>query len=242
MPFSPNHARLIRKLESITDLTETDRQALAALPMTIKSLEAHQEIVREKDRPDWCTLLLDGFMHRHRMLPNGSRQIMSFHFPGDIVDLQSLYLGVMDHSVGTLAASRVAYIPQAALRALARERPAVDRALWRAALIEAAIFREWIVNIGRRSSYRRIAHLLCELYALMRSVGLAEGNSFTLPLTQLEIADATGITSVHVNRVFKELRAAGLVASEGRILRVTDCAALQKAASFDPAYLHLVAA
>ena len=236
--FSPHH-HLIRKLESVSKLSEAEREALSGLPLTVQSVSEDQEIFRDHDAPGRCCLLIDGFMHRYRLLENGGRQILSFHLPGDIVDLQTLLLGTMDHSIGTLVRSRVAFIPNTALLGLMKEHPGIAQALWRDSLVDAAVFREWIVNVGRRHSQARIAHLFCEIYVRMQTLGLAQPDGFMLLLTQAEIADATGITAVHVNRTLQEMRTRGLVASEGRYLRIPNLTRLKEAAGFDPVYLHL---
>jgi CRP-like cAMP-binding protein len=233
------HSPLIRKLESIVDLSEEERQAVLGLPLTIKTVGADQDLVRDGERPSECCVLIEGFACRYKLLPDGKRQIMSFHIPGDIPDLQSLHLKVMDHSLGTLVPSKVGFVPHNDVRALVRRCPRVGDALWRDTLIDAAVFREWMIGIGRRSAYTRIAHVLCELLVRMRSVGLADGNDMELAVTQAELGDALGLSTVHVNRVLQELRGDGLIVLRGRFLSVQDWPGLKKAGEFDVAYLHL---
>jgi CRP-like cAMP-binding protein len=232
------HARLIRKLDSIADLSDEERRAIFALPMTVRKFAADQDVVREGDRPSECCLVVEGFAGSYKHSQDGSRQFMAFYVPGDMPDLQSLYLDVMDHSITTLVPSKLAFIPHAALHEVTRRYSGLAAALWRDTLIDAAIFREWIVNVGRRPAYARLAHLLCELIAKLRAVGLMAG-SFELPLTQEELGDAMGLSTVHVNRTLQELRANGLIRSEGRTLIVEDWEALKEAGEFDPTYLHL---
>ncbi|UDL94364.1 MULTISPECIES: Crp/Fnr family transcriptional regulator [Lichenihabitans] len=236
--LSPEHTRLIVKLDSNSELTGAEKRAIGALRLTIRTYGADQDVVRDGDRVDRCCLLLDGFMHRYKTVQNGARQIMSFHIPGDMPDLQSLYLGRMDHAVGTLVPSRVAFVSHAAVQELAREFPGIGAALWRDTLIDSAVFREWIVNVGRRSAIQRISHLLCELYLRFKVVGLAGNASFSLPLTQAEIGDATGLSTVHVNRTLQELRADGLIASQGKIVQILNWTGLQHISGFDQTYLH----
>ena len=193
---SENHLKLIRKLESISDLSDADRSALADLPLHPKQFGANREVVGEGERPSHCCLLLDGFMHRYKTLPDGGRQVLSYHLPGDIPDLLSVHLETMDHSLGTVTATEVAFIPHSAIRSVVRDFPGIASAFWRDTLIDAAVFREWIVNVGARAARARIAHLLSELFARLGALGLAEEDGFLLPLTQVEIADATG----HVGR------------------------------------------
>ena len=233
------HNRLIRKLDSIADLSDEDRRAIFGLPMTVRKFAADQDIVREGDRPSECCLVVEGFAGSYKHSHEGKRQFMAFYIPGDIPDLQSLHLNVMDHNISTLVPSKLAFIPHAALHEATRRYPGLAAALWRDTLIDAAIFREWIINVGRRPAYARMAHLLCELVAKLRAVGLMVDWSFALPVTQSELGDATGLSTVHVNRTLQELRGNGLIRSQGKTLMIEDWDGLQQAGEFDPTYLHL---
>jgi CRP-like cAMP-binding protein len=235
----PERARLIRKLESIAILGDEDRQAIFALPMTIRSIDADRDIVREGDRPTECCLIVEGFACRYKLTEEGRRQIFSFHIPGDIPDLQSLFLKVMDHGLATVMPSRIALIPHEAILDLTTRRPTIAAVLWRDTLIDAAVFREWMMGIGRRSAYARIAHVLCELLVRYRAVELTTDHVFELPVTQSELGDALGLSTVHVNRSLQELRADGLIESKGRTFIVRDWDGLKRAGEFDPTYLHL---
>ena len=230
----------IRKLEATNVLTDLERVALGDLPMHVREFMGAQDIVREGDRPSQCCLLLDGFAHRYKMVGHGQRQILSFHVPGDTPDLLSLHLPVMDHNLATLASSRVAFIPHESIRRLIQDHPRLGVALWRDTLIDGAVFREWLVGMGRRNSHARIAHLFCEIVTRMEVVGLAAGKSVQIPITQAAIADAIGISSVHVNRVAQEMRSQGLITWRGRSLTINDWDRLTRVAEFDPAYLHLM--
>jgi CRP-like cAMP-binding protein len=185
---------LIRKLESIFAVSDNERQALLDLPMQVLCLKADQDIVREGDRPSRSCLVLEGFICTYKMTGDGKRQIQAFQMPGDIPDLQSLHLKVLDCSLGTITPCRVGFIPHEALRDLCARHPRIASALWRETLISAAIFREWMTGIGRREAYSRIAHLLCEWMVRLRAVGLAKDHSGDLPMTQHEFADALGLT------------------------------------------------
>ncbi len=236
---SPEHARLIRKLDSTSELSAEDHAAINTLPIRVKPVTEKRDIVREGVRPTECCLLLEGIACRYEMLSNGRRQIMSFHFPGDIPDLHSLNLPVMDHSLLSVTPTRVAFMSHDAVKAMMRARPVVADALGRYAMIDAAIYREWICNIGRRSALERVAHLICECFVRMRAVGLAVQDSFELPLTQTEIGDATGLSNVHVNRTMKELRVLGLVRTNAKVHGILNWDALQEMGEFDPTYLQL---
>lgn len=232
-------ARLITKLETIADLTSEEKDALRGLPYRTRTFDENTDLVRQGDKPPECCLLLEGFVCRYKLLGEGRRQIVSFHIAGDIPDLQSLLLKTMDHSLGSLTPVRVAFIPHAALNELTRAFPGITTAFWRDTLIDAAVFREWLAGVGRRSAHTRIAHLICEIYMRMKAVGLADGPAFELPITQAEFADALGLSPVHVNRVLQDLRKDGLIASRGRFLSIEDWDGLRRGGEFDPDYLHL---
>jgi CRP-like cAMP-binding protein len=234
----PHHV-LIRKLHSISPLAEEDERRILELPLSVKEVGPDQDIVREGDRPSESCLLIEGFTCRYKLTEEGKRQIFSFHTPGDIPDLQSLHLKVMDHSVKTLTPCRVAFVPHESIMELGRRCPRVADVLWRDTLVDAAIFREWMLGIGRRSAYTRIAHLLCEVFMRLAAVGLTNGTECDFPITQTEIADALGLSTVHVNRSIQELRAAGLIDLRRSALTILDWDGLTKAGEFDPMYLHI---
>lgn len=230
---------LIRKLESIARFSDDERQAIERLPMTGRLLKAGQDIVREKDCPSQCCLIIEGWACRYQMLSEGKRQIFSFHIPGDIPDLQSLHLRIMDHNVCTLTQATVAFIPHDALRDLTASFPNIAAILWRDTLVDGAIFREWMTCMGRRSASQAIAHLFCELYVKLAAVGLARDHAYRLPLTQSELGDALGQSNVHVNRTLRDMRESGLISLQGRTLEICKWQELAKLCDFDPTYLHL---
>jgi CRP-like cAMP-binding protein len=230
---------LIRKLESVYVLADNERDALQNLPMQITDIRAGQDIVREGDRPSRSFVVLEGFACSFKMTSKGRRQIMAFYILGDIPDLQSLLLRTLDHSLGTITPCRVGFMQHETLRALCQQFPRIGEAFWRNTLIDASVFREWVANIGRRDAYNRIAHLICELVVRMRAVGLTEGDTVELPITQREIGDAMGLSNVHVNRVLTDLRKEGLIEIDRRRIRVPDWEKLKVVGDFDPTYLHL---
>jgi CRP-like cAMP-binding protein len=230
---------LIRKLESIAPVQEDEKQALGDLPLTLRQLNRDQDIVRERDRPSQCCIVLDGFAYRYKILPSGNRQIFAFHIPGDIPDVQSLHLRIMDHDIGTVTPTKVAFIPHEIMRAFLRAHPRISDAFWRDTLIEAAMFREWMAGIGRRDAYARLAHFFCELFIRLRAVGLADGNGYGMPITQTALADALGLSTVHVNRSLQQLRRNGLITTRNGRTQINDWDGLQAAGEFDPTYLHL---
>jgi CRP-like cAMP-binding protein len=230
--------RLLQKLKLGTALDADDAEAIKRLPVIVKELAPHTAIVREGERPHQCCLLVEGFLCRSKTTDAGKRQILSVHIPGEVPDLQSLYLHVLDHDLTTQSRSVVAFIPHEPLRALTRERPSVGGALWRETLIDAALFREWIVNVGRRTAVVRLAHLLAEIGTRLQAMGLASEDRFELPMTQLDIADALGLTPVHVNRVVGQLRRAGLLELRKQSVFLPDLPRLRERGEFDDLYLH----
>ncbi len=231
---------LIRKLETQgLRLSEEELAALLGLPMQIESIRADQDIVREGDRPTRSCLILEGYAATYKMTPSGKRQIVAFHIAGDIPDLQSAQLEVLDTSLGTLTPAKLAFIRHEAINEVCERHFRVARALWRQTLIDAAIFREWVVNVGRREALNALAHVMCEFVVRMRSMGLTEGHECELPITQAELGDAMGISTVHVNRTLQELRASGLIRLTGARLTVLDWDRLRAVGEFDPTYLHL---
>jgi CRP-like cAMP-binding protein len=238
-PFRPDFNPMIRKLESVFTLTDDERHALQQLPMQMVAIRADQDIVREGDRPSRSCLLLSGFACTYKMTKDGKRQIVSFNLPGDVPDLQSLHLKVLDNSIGTISPCSVGFITHEALQDICTRYPRLAAAFWRETLIDAAIFREWVLNVGRREAYTRMAHVLCELLTRLRAVGLADDNACDLPITQGEFADAIGVTPVHVNRVLQQMRTEGLIELKGVRLNIPDWERLKQAGEFDPTYLHL---
>jgi CRP-like cAMP-binding protein len=237
--FHPDDNPLIRKLESVFTLTDDERQALETLPMQVALIKDDQDIVREGDRPTRSCLILSGFACTYKITAGGKRQIVAFTMAGDIPDLQSLHLKVLDISIGTISTCRVGFITHEALREICLRYPRLAAAFWRETLIDAAIFREWVANVGRRDAYQRMAHVLCELLVRLRAVGLAEDHACDLPITQGEFADALGVTNVHVNRVLQQMRADGLIETKGTQVKIPDWDKLKEVGEFDPTYLHL---
>jgi CRP-like cAMP-binding protein len=235
MPSTP----LVRMLESILDLSEDESDVLRTVNGTIKSVGPRQDLVREGDRPSECCLVLEGFAYRYKQTEDGKRQIFSFHIPGDMPDLQSLHLDVMDHSLSSLSACKVMFVPHETVRDLVRRCPRIGDAFWRETLIDGAVFREWILNVGRREAYERMAHLLCELYVRLKAVGLTNGDTYEFPLTQAEFGDALGLSTVHVNRTLQDLRGDGLITLRNGSVTVLNWDRLRQAGEFDPTYLHL---
>jgi CRP-like cAMP-binding protein len=234
----PTFQKMVQRLERRSPLTQADREALVGLPHNVKKLPAAAHIVRDGDAPDYCTLLLSGFAYRYKLTGEGGRQIISLHCAGEFLDLQNGFLGVADHSVQMLTEGELAFIPPAIIEETILTRPAIGRALWIDSLIDASIFREWVVNVGRRDSRARVAHLLCEFSLRLEAAGLAQNHRYELPMTQEQLADAVGLTSVHVNRVLKQLGEEGLIQRDRRSIFITDWKRMREAGDFNERYLH----
>ncbi|MEA3003256.1 MAG: hypothetical protein QOH81_2044 [Sphingomonadales bacterium] len=231
--------RVIRRYETRAPLTDADRAAIRTLPFTYRTLDPAAYIVREGEPPVVCALLLSGFAYRHKVTGEGERQILSVHMAGEFLDLQNSFLDVVDHHVQALTRVDIASVPVAAMRRIAESHPLIGRAMWIDTLIDSAIFREWIVNVGRRDAISRVAHVLCEFALRLKAAGLATAYRYELPMTQEQLADVTGLTAVHVNRVLKELGHQGLIARDKRAVEIVDWDRLSAVGDFSARYLHL---
>jgi CRP-like cAMP-binding protein len=195
-------------------------------------------LVREGERATVCMLLLEGFTYRQKLVTDGARQIISFHIPGEFIDLQNGFLDVADHNVQSLGRSTVGVVNRDAIADLIGKDADIRRAVLLDSLVDASIFREWVVNVGRRDARGRIAHLLCELALRLDAAGVADGSMFDFPLTQEQIADATGLTAVHTNRTVQSLRKDGLISLAANRLTILDWKGLADVGDFSERYLH----
>jgi len=232
------HQKLIYRLRAIASLSASDLNILADMPTTVKSFTDGAYILRDGDKSSHCCLLLEGFLARHKIAGDRS-QILSFHVPGDIPDLQTLHLPLMDHDLTSVGRATVAFISHDWFNRTLDQAPSLAHVFWREILIDAAVYREWIANIGARDAIARIAHLICEIEARLAAVGLVSGNSFNVPFTQRNLADACGLSNVHVNRTLQELRTRGLIAWEGRTVTILKRSDLEFVGDFQTNYLHL---
>ncbi|TFI57561.1 Crp/Fnr family transcriptional regulator [Sphingomonas parva] len=231
---------LTLRLQAFTKLSVADREAIDRVSRSsVRQVAARQDIAREGDRPRAVNLILEGWACRYKSLPDGRRQIVSLFIPGDLCDANVLILKEMDHYIGAITAVRLAEIGREQLEALTLDHPRITQALWWDALVTTSVQREWTLNVGQRDAYERISHLLVEMFLRLRAVGLTTGNTCPFPLTQTDLADATGLTAVHVNRTLQDLRRDGLIALERRTLTIPDLPRLKNAAMFNDNYLHL---
>ncbi|MBI0535916.1 Crp/Fnr family transcriptional regulator [Roseomonas sp. KE2513] len=231
---------LILKLEQFTRLSFEEKQLLnVAASEGVRQIGPRGDIIREGDRPQTLNIVLSGWACRYKHLEDGRRQIISLVLPGDFCDSHVFVLRQMDHSIGSLTPVTYAQLPRRRVEEMTAKHPRLSQAFLWDALVNAAIQREWTVSLGQRHALERMAHLMCEIFLRLRGVGQTEGNSCDLPLTQAGMADAMGLSVVHVNRTLQELRAMKLIVLKGRTLTIPDIAALQDAAQFNPNYLHL---
>lgn len=231
-------AALLKRLQVSSGISEDDVSEILALPITVKQYPAERAVIRDGERATECCLVADGFCVRSKTISDGKRQILSLHIPGEIPDLMSLFLHVMDHDLSTLTPCTLGFISHEALRKLHQRRPNVAEIFWRDTLIDASTLREWIVNVGQRAAPARLAHVMAELRARLKVIGRVDGNSFELPLTQEQIADALGITAVHANRVIRQLREDGIADLHRGRANVLNETKFQELSDFDGRYLH----
>ena len=220
------------------ELTREELAALDAVMSSRMTLPARRTIVRAGEEVRHATLLVSGFLCRYMDARDGYRQLVSVHVAGDFVDLHGYPLRRLDHDIATLTEVEVATVPHEALTGLIGRFPNLARMLWFSTLLDAAMHREWIFRLGRLDAAGRVAHFLCETYARLKAVGLAADGRFDLPLTQQDMGEATGLTSVHVNRTLRRLRETGLAEMQGRECRILDWTRLAACGEFDPAYLY----
>jgi CRP-like cAMP-binding protein len=239
MPESSLIHLLTRKLENFAELTEEEKRALYDAAGPVRAYGSHEDLIREGDHSSGVSVVVSGFACRHKMLPDGRRQIIGYFLPGDMCDARVFILKKMDHTISTLAPSSVTMLSRDAILDITSRFPRLTRAFWWNTLVEEAIGRQWLVSIGQRTALERIAHLFCEIYVRLQAVGLATPEGCELPVTQSELADTVALSTVHVNRTLKELRQVGLVSMSSKSLVIHDFAGLRSLAMFDPGYLHL---
>lgn len=230
---------LLRKLRMRDHVSEREEQVLRAAVGGTEIFRAGKTIIRCGETLSRSALLTEGLVARYKDLSAGQRQIMEVHVPGDFTDLHGFPLKRLDHDVGAITAATIAWVPHEALYRITEDEPHLTRLLWLSTLMDSAIQRERILSVGRRPALARISHLLCELYIRLDVIGHADEMSYALPFTQADLADATGLTSVHVNRMLRELREEGLLTFRGGRVTIHDWQRLQDSAEFDPIYLHV---
>ena len=229
----------LRKLRARDTVSAEEEEAIRGMFTEEREVASDKTLIRAGVPLNISLLLLDGLLCRYKDLRDGSRQISELHVAGDFADLHSFTLKRLDHSVMALTRCRIAVAPHERIKAVTTEFPNLARLFWLTTNIDAAIHREWVLSLGRRSALARTAHLFCELQARLAVVGLADETGYELRLTQTDLAECLGLTPVHVNRTLRELRERGLVEFRNRRVTIHDLAGLDRVAEFDPAYLYL---
>ena len=228
----------VRKLGSRVDLSADDVAVLEEACAPARHYPGKHDLIHEGDEPGPVFVFLDGWGCRYKIMPEGDRQVLAFMMPGDFSDLHAGVLEKMDHTIATVTPALVATIPRARMRELINIRPAITRAFRLMQLVDLGVARSWIASIGRRGSVERVAHLMCELYFRANRFGLVRDGECTMPISQILLADALGLTPVHVNRVFRTFKAEGIMRLARGALVISDIGALVRVAGFDAAYLQ----
>ena len=229
----------LRRLLLRSALNKNEQAAVLALTGPQQSYVANQDIVRPGETVHSACLVVRGLVARFDQMLNGQRQTTSFYIPGDMCDLHSVVVPTASWSITAIDHVSVIHIPHAQLRELCLSYPAIALAFWRDGTVDASIFAKWVGNIGRRNARARIAHILCEMGLRTEVAGLGSRTSFQLNATQTQLAEATGLTAVHVNRTLQDLRKEGLISFAKGNVAIPDWAVLTAIAEFDPAYLLL---
>ncbi|GAA0675539.1 CRP-like cAMP-binding protein [Sphingomonas insulae] len=230
--------RFIEKLRKLAELGEPELRALERVTAHPKTIRSRKDLIREGDPPGPVLVVLEGWAFRYKVLPSGTRQIMAFLMPGDACDLHANMLAEMDHSIQTVTEASIATINRADMNEMMTSYPRIACAMYVAQLIDEGTLRAWIVSLGRRSSVERVAHLILELFLRAVRIELSDGTTMELPLPQAVLADALGMTPVHINRILQELRRSGAIELSRGVLRIKDPAALTHISGFDANYLH----
>lgn len=230
--------RLLRNRRGV-DLTATERALIEGAIAGVDTVGPRTTLVRAGAPVHVSTLLLEGFMSRYIDDRRGLRQLVAIHVPGEFVDLHAFPMSYLDHSVGTLTAVRVAVVPHDRLAAILDHHPALARKLWFSTLADAAMHRAWLFRVGRLDSVGRVAHFLCEMNARLEAAGLSDGRQFALGITQADLAEACGLTSVHINRVIRQLREMELCVFRFALVEILDRPGLERRGDFNPDYLYL---
>ncbi len=229
----------IRKLSGAVGLRNEDQRLLQSIRTAPRRVAAGEDISMQSASPSHVRFVVDGFAHRYKLLMDGKRQIVAVLVPGDFCDLHMAILDKMDHSIAALTNCMVMDIPHATIRDLMEHHPRIARALWWSTLVGDSTSREWITSLGRRQAAERLAYLFCELLFRLQEIGLADANSYAMPIRQLDLADMLGTTDVHLSRTLQVLRRTGLIELERRRLTIPDVVRLKAFCEFDPTYLHL---
>jgi CRP-like cAMP-binding protein len=219
-------------------LSEEELRVLESAASSVADFPARRHLVSRGEPVHTSMMIVEGYVTRYMDDREGYRQLVSVHIPGDFVDLHGFPTGRLDHDIATLGPVKMALFDHETLVGITREYPSLTRVLWFATMIDAAMHREWIFRLGRLGAEGRLSHFFCELYARLEMVGLARDGKFELPLTQPDLAEACGLTGVHVNRTLRALRERGLMTFRSGQVEILDHRGLCAAAEFESDYLY----
>jgi CRP-like cAMP-binding protein len=229
----------VSRLASRSLLTDAEKNAILGLTGLIKQVKAHVDFVGYGEMVDNSCLVVDGCVGRFRQSREGARQITCLYIPGDVADLASVMSPKSAWGLSALTKTTVLQIPCREIRRIAANHPGVAEALWRDCVADGSIFSEWVVNVGHRDALSRLAHLICELAVRFERTGKGDKQSFPLPITQTDLGEATGLTSVHVNRTLRELRTRSVAEMHAGTVTIHDWDQLVTIGEFDPAFMLL---
>ena len=228
--------RWIRRLARFATFTPDEQRLLEEASATTRRFAVGDDPQKLGDPSDRVFVVLEGLACRHKLLPDGRRQIIAYLFAGDMGDPRQLLQPHVDCSMCILWPSEVSMLTLPVIQRL-DQHPNIAQAMARYQLTQQSIMREWLVNVGHRTAFERLGHLVCEIFVRLEAVGLTREHAFELPLTQAELGDTLALSAVHVNRTLMEMRRLKLMTFQNRQVVIHDLPALQAAAGFDPAYL-----
>lgn len=228
----------LRRLLGRSILTSEEQEAILGLPSYFMEVRANHDFVGLREDVDHASLVVDGLIGRFDQNRNGLRQITAIHLPGDMANLHSVVQPQATSALQALSVTKILRVPHEAIRAATARLPALAEALWRDCMVDAAILSQWILNMGRRDARSRIAHLLCEIATRLRAPVHSDSFVFPFAVTQFQLGDASGLTSVHVNRILRTLREQEIVDVRNQKVRVIDWRALVAVGEFNRHYLQ----
>lgn len=220
-------------------LSDEEKRAILELPASASIVGVQHDFVHIGDKIKHACLIVEGLVARFAQIRNGARGFVAFHIPGDMADLHSVVMPNVTWALHAVVPTTILRVPHAELIDLTARFPALALAFWRDCVVDGNVMAQWMVNIARKDAVARVAHLLCEMYLRYEAIGLADDGRFPFAITQINLADAVGLTPIHLNRVLKRLRADGIAIKETDSVRICDFDQLAAIGEFDPAYLQL---
>ena len=235
--ISEEHSPLNRKLSAFVALSEAELAVLERLQQRRRTFAAGRDMVHQGQSDQAAYILSSGWVCSYKIQPDGTRQIVDVQVPGDFIGLRSVLLRTSDHSFEPIVPIEAAEVLKSDLLAAFAQTPRLATAILWAASRDEAMVVEHLVGIGRRDADARMAHFLLELASRLALVGIGSKEGYDCPLTQYHLADALGLSAIHVNRVLRQLRESGVVTFRDGHVTFHDYAGLVELAKFDPAYL-----